>query len=710
MAIARTSLTTGSDTTNTTAYTTASISPTAGALILVAVGATVGSGTTPAISVTGLGLTWVQVDQTVAGFRSVHLFRAMGTPTAGAITITGASQLSSCLWQVTEFTGVDTSGTNGSGAIVQSVQSSPASSASCSVPFGSAVTSGNATFGSVMVSVQELPAAGANWTSMGSTSQSAPTSGLLGEAALTAQQNITASWTTSATHFVVGAEIKAGGATTVTGTGAVTTAAVTASGAGTVTVTGTGAVTTAAVVASGSGTVGSSTVTGTGSVTTAAVVVSGSGTVASATVTGSGAVLLPALAVSGAGTVPLPVTPVVSTATFRPVVSWDIWPRNADLSRTLDPLSGWEKLTLVERLNLPDVWVIEGPTSVLKVFEQPGMGCILDRDGVQIASGSVSRVFGSGSSVGGRTVETSRVAFGSDLSSLGWRIVFPTPAHAVTTAISTFPTAYDVRSGAIETLLLGYIRSNIGDLALADRQLVRLRLPASLSRGGTTQVSARLDNLEALTQALADAGDLRVNIGHTEDAGGSWLDLTVVPLRDVSTNIRFGTADSTAAGIITEWSYEYEAPETTRAIVGLGGEDAAREFLQVKDAAAETLWGHAAETFVDQRNIDPASVDKLAEGTREGQKAIAEGANPMKVTFVPTLGPDLEYRRDVILGDLVGYDLPNREPAEDRVREVTTVVAVESGQPTEQVSVLVGTPQVDGEQKTLRAVTKIQRS
>lgn len=208
-----THLTTGSDTTNqTTPYATASITPTANRLAVAGVLVSVASGTTPALSLTGCGLTWVQVDQTAAGARTLHVFRAMGAaPTAGALSIAGdgTTTLTSCLWSVTEFDGVDTSGTDGSGAVVQSVNQKPAAATSCSTAFATAVTAGNATFGAVAISAQEAMTAGTGWTALGQTSQSAPTSALLTEAATTAQQNVTASWTSSVTNFIIGVEVKA---------------------------------------------------------------------------------------------------------------------------------------------------------------------------------------------------------------------------------------------------------------------------------------------------------------------------------------------------------------------------------------------------------------------------------------------------------------------------------------------------------------------
>ena len=109
-------------------YTTASQSPGTNKLELAALIFQVfGGGTLPTgCALSGNGLTWAEVDHYTfsAGDASVWLFRAMGTGSAGALTITpsGDASLKLCQWHVEEFSAVDTSGTNGSGAVVQSAR------------------------------------------------------------------------------------------------------------------------------------------------------------------------------------------------------------------------------------------------------------------------------------------------------------------------------------------------------------------------------------------------------------------------------------------------------------------------------------------------------------------------------------------------------------------------------------------------------------
>lgn len=113
----------GNSNTSATSYTTASITPVANQLTLVAV--LNSKATLPDIpTLSGNGLTYVQIatvvfNTTSSPLRRLTLFRALGaSPSAGAITIdfAGATQ-TGATWQVQPFAGVDTSGSNGSGAV-----------------------------------------------------------------------------------------------------------------------------------------------------------------------------------------------------------------------------------------------------------------------------------------------------------------------------------------------------------------------------------------------------------------------------------------------------------------------------------------------------------------------------------------------------------------------------------------------------------------
>ena len=115
-----TALTSAYSSTDATSYTTASISPPGERLIVAFV--TSRLGTTPnAPTLTGNGLTWVQINTTAAQNERQSLFRATGpAPTSGTVTIDFAGQTqTSAAWHFLWINGADVSGA-GSRAIGQS--------------------------------------------------------------------------------------------------------------------------------------------------------------------------------------------------------------------------------------------------------------------------------------------------------------------------------------------------------------------------------------------------------------------------------------------------------------------------------------------------------------------------------------------------------------------------------------------------------------
>jgi mannan endo-1,4-beta-mannosidase len=130
-AVAATNLTAGGNTSCSSPQTTASITPASNALILVFVrnGSATGDGADVVTMPSADGLTFEQVGTRIYGtvvgagkqYR-VTLFRAMAaSPATGALSITFPRTQGRCEWIVDQFTGVDTGGTNGSGAIAQFV-------------------------------------------------------------------------------------------------------------------------------------------------------------------------------------------------------------------------------------------------------------------------------------------------------------------------------------------------------------------------------------------------------------------------------------------------------------------------------------------------------------------------------------------------------------------------------------------------------------
>lgn len=193
MAITYNTKTSGIDWLEPFPFVTASVTPTANTLQLLTVTSTRLTAATPfqgPNSITGCGLTWVLVrsqdfwpdasgSPTVNMNGNVSVFRALGaSPSAGSITInypSGSGDLDTITWSLVEFAGVDTTGTNGSGAIVQSAgaQTGPTWPASnLSISLAALGSASNATYGAfastwnVTDTGATTPTAGSGYTTL----------------------------------------------------------------------------------------------------------------------------------------------------------------------------------------------------------------------------------------------------------------------------------------------------------------------------------------------------------------------------------------------------------------------------------------------------------------------------------------------------------------------------------------------------------------
>jgi Right handed beta helix region len=152
-AVSCSNLTSGDNSTGGTSATTASISPTANALVLVSVSGGLNSGTVP--TVTGASGTWTQIiyeddNGGSGGNHAVAIFRDLSaSPGTGALTISwGSSTENHITWSIDQCTGTDTTGTHGSGAIVQSVANqSTGTDASFTVTLATLGSANNAAYG-----------------------------------------------------------------------------------------------------------------------------------------------------------------------------------------------------------------------------------------------------------------------------------------------------------------------------------------------------------------------------------------------------------------------------------------------------------------------------------------------------------------------------------------------------------------------------------
>lgn len=213
---APTLLTSGFSNANATSYTTASITPSADKLVLCLISSK--DSDPPVPTVTGNGLSWDAVVSSVAfaNGRKVFLFRAMGAaPSSGAVTIdfgAGNTQVR-CSWIICEFGDVDTGGTNGSDAIVQSASDTSGAAASFSVPlavFQDATN--NAAYGGFCIGAAQAITEETGYTEIADVSHGGEAQALQAESKTGEDTSVSASTSPNAAWGGVAVEIKAAAA------------------------------------------------------------------------------------------------------------------------------------------------------------------------------------------------------------------------------------------------------------------------------------------------------------------------------------------------------------------------------------------------------------------------------------------------------------------------------------------------------------------
>lgn len=172
-----------SSTSNVASYATASWTPVAGRLYLVAVSnSDANDAIVPTLS--GNGQTWTQVStqQLTALTRRITVFRCLAaSPSAGALTADFAGDAQSgCMIHISEWSGIDTGGTNGSGAIVQAVAAQWASAAPL-VTLAAFSSANNGTYGSFQTGNETVTLPGVGFTQLSIGTYATPTSNLYTE-------------------------------------------------------------------------------------------------------------------------------------------------------------------------------------------------------------------------------------------------------------------------------------------------------------------------------------------------------------------------------------------------------------------------------------------------------------------------------------------------------------------------------------------------
>lgn len=338
------------------------------------------------------------------------------------------------------------------------------------------------------------------------------------------------------------------------------------------------------------------------------------------------------------------------------------------------------QLVLQENFNTPDMLTVTGTWAQLNPFFEAGFGVeTYDDHGAR-------RFTGHGVDLQDEGTGRGTVIFASDLVMLWWRACYPDPTKDWTQQPAA---TADVRTGTSEDRLLAYIRANIGPSATSTRKEPLLRLPASQGRGivGTTSAK-QSDVLGDVCAALAEEAELRMRIVFSVDSGGPHFDLVLEDCRDLSGWAQFATAQAGGPYLLDPgWRRRIAIPAATT-ILSIAGEENARLLAEKTDQDAADTW-RGREGLRIEQVLDQSGTTDPAEITAGIDAALASAAGPSELTL--PIGRARGLGDLIGVGALIGASVRDADTVE-RLRQVTTTVTRQQGQPTVTTTGSIGTP------------------
>lgn len=242
------------------------------------------------------------------------------------------------------------------------------------------------------------------------------------------------------------------------------------------------------------------------------------------------------------------------------------------------------------------------------------------------------------------------------------RLAHPAPTEAYTPPSQQYTVARDNRSGVCSTVLAAYVDANLGPGALAPRRVPRQSIATDPLIGSTVFGSLRQAVLlDALREISSRAGVTFSNPDRT---------FTVATPGSVRI--------ATSLGHVAAYRFLETAPYKAlgnHLVVGIGGEGAARTFVEVQAGSSVARWGRF-ESFVDRRDLtDVAAAQAAGEDRLAAEGVSSEGAVELLRGVTITLvddSPTMQWRRDWNLGDIATFVVDDVD--DNPLLEVTTAI------------------------------------
>lgn len=346
------------------------------------------------------------------------------------------------------------------------------------------------------------------------------------------------------------------------------------------------------------------------------------------------------------------------------VAEYGIYLRDAQLRRVA-VIEDYRELSILLAFNAPGGFDFTVPADSLARLLTPGAGVIIERDGVPFLSGPIDAKRRTWAQDADHLI----LSGPDDTGALASRAALAVPGAAPLADGTTYAgAAYDVRSGAAETVMRAYVDANAGPGARSERRVPGLRLAADLKRGTTGTWRARFAPLdEHLRDVALAGGDLGFRVVQATDAAA--LEFQVYATRDLTGTAVFGEE----YGNLRNYDYREAAPPGTYLYLLGGGELAARTIVEGGDSGAMAAWGRR-EQVLDARNT--ADVAELGTQLR---KELLDRRADTGLSAEPIDAPGLTFGVDYGLGDRVTV-LVDTLPIREVIREVRITLDSQGGE------------------------------
>jgi len=234
--------------------------------------------------------------------------------------------------------------------------------------------------------------------------------------------------------------------------------------------------------------------------------------------------------------------------------------------------------------------------------------------------------------------------------------------------------AYDVRTGACETVLKQYVDYNAGPNAILPRRQ-GITIEVDAAKGGSVTGRARFNPMLPFLAGLAEVGG---------GLGFRVLDLQfqVYQPMDMSATVKFSQEN----GMLSGFDYDVQASTGNHVLVLGGGEGTARTIHEMQNSAS-ILRHRRIETIKDRR--DTTIVEELAQA---GQEELYNHQESVSLALMPKEVDGMRAYTDWWLGDKV-VAVVDGETITQVLREIKVTMTPDKG---EVISPILRTSNVIG--------------